>query len=111
MAMKKPKGWVKEPVRHGLASKGIPTSSIDTRLTSLAGRKNLGLDARYVAQDAIDAVKKGRYAEAAKILEDEFYDFPERYQPDLDKLIGELRDESMRDMADYVRKMRMEAQL
>ncbi len=28
MARKKPKGWVKEPVRHGLAAKGIKTSSL-----------------------------------------------------------------------------------
>ena len=42
MARRKPKGWVKEPVRHGLAAKGVKTTMKDIR--SGRARQQLGLD-------------------------------------------------------------------
>ena len=37
MARKKPKGWVKEPVRHGLAAKGIKTAHLKKRASQIEG--------------------------------------------------------------------------
>jgi hypothetical protein len=53
MAQNKPKGWVKEPVRHGLAAKGIKTRIDATKPQPYRGREPLRPTRIHFEEDSI----------------------------------------------------------